>query len=106
MFLEKHKLPIRPLYYDLDVDDQRLTEEMRTGIHCQILRDKNNKSILQALLPLNDELQIHIYKDEGKYKFEAIPIISSTKTEAFTLKINHSPYYDIIKATGLSLIQF
>ena len=99
MFLEKQKLPLKSLYYNLDKDDQRLTEEMRAGIHCSILRDEN-KNIIQLLLPLNDELQIHIYKLNDSYKFEAIPIVSSTKTEAFTLKINHSPYYDIIKATG------
>jgi murein DD-endopeptidase MepM/ murein hydrolase activator NlpD len=72
---------------------------MRTGVHCQILRDDKGE-VEQVLLPLNDELQIHIYKHKNEYKFEAIPIISSTRTEAFTLTINNSPYYDIIKATG------
>jgi len=99
IFLEKQKLPLKQLYYDLDIDDQRLTEEMRTGVNCQILRDDKGE-VEQVLLPLNDELQIHIYKHKNEYKFEAIPIISSTKTEAFTLTINNSPYYDIIKATG------
>lgn len=98
MFLEKHKLPLKPLYYNLDRDDQILTQEMRAGINYQILRD-DEKNIQQMLLPLNDELQIHIYKHKGLYEFEAIPIVSSTKTEAFTIKINHSPYYDIIKET-------
>jgi len=99
IFLEKQKLPMKSLYYNLDKDDQRLTEEMRAGIHCSVLKDDKG-DILQLLLPLNDELQIHIYKENDKYKFEAIPIVSSTKTEAFSIKINHSPYYDIIKATG------
>ncbi len=99
IFLEKQKLPMKKLYYDLDKDDQRLTDEMRTGVNCQILKD-NDGRIEQVLLPLNDELQIHIYKDKDSYSFEAIPIISNTKTEAFTLQISHSPYYDIIKATG------
>jgi len=99
-FLQKEKLPIKRLYYDLDKDDQRLTEEMRAGVHYQILRN-SNKEIEQILLPLNDELQIHIYRgNDGKYNFEAIPIISTTKTEAFTLKIQHSPYIDIIRQTG------
>jgi len=99
IFLEKHQLPLNKLYYNLDKDDQRLTEEMRSGINCQILRGANN-TIQQILLPLNSELQIHIYKNKKSYKFEAIPIISTTKTETFTLKISHSPYYDIVKATG------
>ena len=99
VFLEKNSLPIRPLYYNLDKDDQRLTEEMRSGVHYQILRDNNN-TIEQVLLPLNDELQIHIYKHDATYKFEAIPIISTTKVEAFATKIVSSPNYTIMKETG------
>jgi len=99
VFLEKNSLPIRPLYYNLDKDDQRLTEEMRSGVHYQILRDANS-TIEQVLLPLNDELQIHIFKRDNKYKFEAIPIISTTKTEAFSAKIVSSPNYTITKFTG------
>jgi len=99
IFLEKKKLPLKELYYGLDKDDQRLTEEMRTGVHYQILKD-NNETIEQILLPLNDELQIHIYKDKNHYKFEAIPIISTTKTEAFSTTITSSPMYNILKDTG------
>jgi murein DD-endopeptidase MepM/ murein hydrolase activator NlpD len=99
VFLERHNLPTKTLYYNLDKDDQRLTEEMRAGIHYQILRDANN-SIEQMLLPLNDELQIHIFKRSGKYSFEAIPIISTTKTEAFYTTITSSPNYNILKETG------
>jgi len=98
-FLEKENLPVRKLYYNLDKDDQRLTEEMRAGVHYQILKDEKG-DIEQILLPLNDELQIHLYKDNGTYNFEAIPIISTTKTQAFSLQITHSPYLDIIKETG------
>jgi len=99
VFLERIKLPTKQLYYNLDKDDQRLTEEMRTGVNYQILRGDDGK-IEQVLLPLNDELQIHIYKDKDEYKFEAIPIISSTKTEGFSLEITRSPNYDIMKQTG------
>ncbi len=99
IFLEKKKLPLKELYYGLDKDDQRLTEEMRTGVHYQILKD-NNETIEQILLPLNDELQIHIYKDKNHYKFEAIPIVSTTKTEAFSTTITSSPMYNILKDTG------
>lgn len=99
VYLEKKNLPVKQLYYNLDKDDQRLTEEMRSGAHCQILKDENGE-IEQLLLPLNDELQIHIYKNADSYSFEAIPIISTTKTESFTLEITHSPHYNILKETG------
>ena len=99
VFLQNHNLPVKELYYNLDKDDQRLTEEMRAGIHYQILRDDKDE-IEQILLPLNDELQIHIYKDDNSYKFEAIPIIATTRTEAFYTTITSSPMYNILKETG------
>lgn len=99
MFLQKHNLPLRPLYYNLDKDDQQLTEEMRTGVHCQILYSDKHK-IEQLLLPLNDELQIHIYNDDKGYHFETLPIISSEKTKVFYTTITSSPMYDILKKSG------
>jgi len=98
-FLEKQKLPIKKLYYNLDNDDQILTQEIKAGVHYQILHSSKGK-IEQVLLPLNEELQIHIYKVKNTYNFEIIPIIYNTKTEAFTLKITRSPHWDIYKTTG------
>ncbi|MCK9453866.1 MAG: peptidoglycan DD-metalloendopeptidase family protein [Sulfurimonas sp.] len=98
-FLEKNNLPLKHLYYNLDEDEQQLTEEIYSGVHYQISRDKNN-NIDQIFIPLNDELQIHIYKHNSEYLFETVPIISETRVEAFTLKIKHSPYLDIIRETG------
>ena len=99
VFLERNGLPTKELYYNLDEDNQRLTEEMRTGVNYQILFGKNN-SIEQILLPINDQLQIHIYKNEQTYEFEAIPIISETRTEAFYATVVSSPLYTIKKHTG------
>ena len=101
--LEKQKLPLKRLYYDLDNDDQILTQEIKAGVHYQILHSKNNR-IQQVLLPLNEELQIHIYEYKDKYNFEIIPIIYTKKTEAITLKITRSPHYDIYKKTGSTKI--
>lgn len=98
-FLERNKLPLSPLYYNLDQDEQQLSEEIIAGVHYQISRSANGE-IEQTFIPLNDELQIHIYKHDGEYIFETTPIISETKTEALTIKIEHSPYLDIIRETG------
>lgn len=99
MFLQKLSLPQKDLYYKLDKEEQQLTEEIRSGVNYQILFDDKN-NIEQILIPLSDELQIHIYKKNDKYKFEIIPIISTSKTKAFGLTIHYSPYYDIIKKTS------
>lgn len=98
-FLQRNSLPVNALYYNLDRDDQRLTEEMHSGVHYQILKNDIDE-IEQVLLPLNDELQLHLYKRHGEFKFEAIPIISTSKTEVFSSKIVSSPNYTIIKETG------
>ena len=98
-FLENTKLPRKYLLDKLDTDDRRLVEEIRAGVNCNYLRDNNNE-ILQVLIPLNDELQIHIYKTKKSYKFEAIPIVSNTKVEAFSLKIQTNPSVDIKRETG------
>jgi len=99
LFLKKLNLPQKELYYKLDNDDQKLTEDIRSRVNYQILYDKND-NIEQILIPINDELQIHIYKYKDSYRFEAIPIILSSKIKAFSLTIDHSPYHDIIKKTG------
>lgn len=98
-FLERNKLPLKPLFYNLDEDEKQLTEEIIAGVGCKETREQDG-SLLQVFIPLNEELQIHIYKNKGEYFFETIPIISETKTEAFIIKIENSPYQDILKETG------
>jgi murein DD-endopeptidase MepM/ murein hydrolase activator NlpD len=97
-FLEKHNLP-QKIYYNLDKDDQTITEEIYAGVNIQIMRD-SNATIEQVLIPISEELQLHIYKGEKDYEFESIPIVYETKQEAFSVVIENSPYYDIVKATG------
>jgi len=97
-FLEKHKLP-QKIYYKLDKSDQTITEEIYAGVNIQIMRDAN-ASIEQVLIPISEELQLHIYKDKKRYRLKSTPIEYTTKQEAFTVTINNSPYYDIVKATG------
>ena len=100
VFLQANSLPQKELYYNLDKDDQQLTEDIRSKVNYQILySDKEKNTIEQILIPINDELQIHIYRTNNTYAFEAIPVLSTTKLEAFALTIQHSPYYDIIQTT-------
>jgi murein DD-endopeptidase MepM/ murein hydrolase activator NlpD len=99
-FLEHNALPIKALYYDLDKEDQKLTEEITSGVRYQTLKDANG-TIKQVLIPVNDELQLHLFRDpKGGYTFEALPIVSETRRESFAITIENSPYIDIIKATG------
>lgn len=103
-FLERNALPQKSLYYDLDKEDQTITEEIMSGVTYQTLHD-DNATLEQVLIPINDELQLHIYKSHAEgYAFEALPIICETKRESFVLEIENSPYYDIMNATGSTRI--
>lgn len=97
-FLEKNNLP-QKIYYNLDKSDQTITEEIYAGVNIQIMRD-SNATIEQVLIPISEELQLHIYQDDNGYKLKSIPIEYTTKQEAFTVSIENSPYYDIVAATG------
>ncbi|HIC43146.1 MAG TPA: M23 family metallopeptidase [Sulfurimonas sp.] len=97
-FLEKQGLP-QKIYYNLDKSDQTITEEIYAGVNIQILKD-SNESIEQVLIPISEELQLHIYKDKKKYKLTSTPIKYIKKTSAFTVTIEHSPYFDIVNSTG------
>ena len=99
MFLKRLSLP-QSLYYDIDKEDQKLTEEIRSGVTYYVMRDGNG-TIEQVLIPISEELQLHIYEeDNGAYALEAIPIIYKSVRESVVLKIENSPYYDILKSTG------
>ncbi len=98
MFLQRLGLP-QSLYYDIDKEDQKLTEEVRTGVPYQVMRDAND-TVEQVLIPVSEELQLHLYRNGTDFSLEAIPIIASSKRESVVLSIEHSPYYDILKATG------
>ena len=97
-FLSKNNLPRKHLLDNLDNEDRKLVEDIRAGMSCNMLLD-SKKHIQQILIPLNDELQIHIYKTNNSYAFETIPIITETKTESFTLKIKSNPSVDIKNET-------
>jgi murein DD-endopeptidase MepM/ murein hydrolase activator NlpD len=98
-FLERKKLPLR-VYYNLDKEDQKLTEDIPYSANCQMLVDDHN-FIRQILIPVNDELQLQIYLTAKKrYEMKVTPIISEEYTETLYVPIQGIPYDDILKTTG------
>jgi len=96
-FLENNSLPLR-IYYDLDGTDKELATEIITGTKYQILKRDDGK-IEQVLIPIGDELQLHIKIENGKYILTTTPIIYEKHKEVLSIKITNSPYQDIINAT-------
>ena len=102
-FLQNEKLP-ESLYYNADYDDKKAIEDIQANSKYYVLRDKNG-NLKQALIPLSEELQIHIYRNKNKYFLENIPIEYFEKNEQFIVRIkSYSVYNDIKKVTNSSTL--
>lgn len=101
-FLEKNKIPLK-LYYDLDKEDQELCSEIQSGNRFFSYTEEDG-SLIQALIPVSLDMQIHIYKDSSnEYKFQTLPINYTEKSELIAIPITESISNDIQKATGVTI---
>ncbi|WP_181566343.1 peptidoglycan DD-metalloendopeptidase family protein [Helicobacter monodelphidis] len=101
-FLDKHKIP-QNLYYNLSPEDKELATEVISGNKYFILKDDKNGQLLQALIPIGEDNQIHIVKDdstENGYHFGTIPVQFFQKQQSIALELSNSPYHEITKATN------
>lgn len=96
-FLEDNQIPLR-LYYNLTSEDKELTAEINAQIEYQVLKDKEGK-LLQALIPVDEDVQIHIYRDHFQYKLNFIPIRFFEKKQVLPLKIKASVHQDVFEAS-------
>lgn len=98
-FLEKYSIPLS-LYYNLEREEKENASDITAGTKYQILYDDKEK-ISQVLIPINEEAQIQIYKDKNdKFKMQITSISSQTEDRILSIKINNSPYQDIVEYTG------
>ena len=104
-FLERNNIP-QSLYWDLDKEEKELCEEIRAGVPYYTMYDDNRTAIEQVLIPLNEELQIHLKRTGDSYSFEMIPVAYKRIREAFAVSIERSPYQDIIKSTNNKALAF
>ncbi|DAB33910.1 MAG TPA: endopeptidase [Sulfurospirillum sp. UBA12182] len=101
-FLEKHTLPLS-IYYNLDTEEQELATEIMSGVKYQVLKSDDGK-IEQVLIPIGEELQLHIFDTKDGYKLTTTPIAFQEEDEVATIEITQSPYQDIINSTNNYLL--
>lgn len=98
-FFDKHQIP-NNVYFNLSKTDKELCSEIYAGVMYQIMTDINHK-VEQVLIPISEEMQIHIFKDEHKkYVLDIIPIEFNEIRQSITIPIKNSPYQDIVDTTG------
>jgi len=96
-FLGKNSIS-KDIYFNLSKEDQELCSEIKAAIQYQIAY--KNERIDDILIPISEEMQIHIYEVSNKYKLEIIPILYNKFEDILVIKIKNSPYEDIILTSG------
>ena len=98
-FFEKHQIP-KELYFNLSKTDKELCSEIYAGVEFQILYDEDTK-LTQALIPISEEMQIHISKNlDRTFSLDIIPIEFQEVSQTIAIPIENSPYQDIVENTG------
>lgn len=98
-FFDKHQIS-KDVYFNLSKTDKELCSEINAGVLYQMMIDENQK-IEQVLIPISEEMQLHIFKDiNNQYTLDIIPIEFHEVTQAITIPIQNSPYQDIVETTG------
>jgi len=85
------------LFESISAEDQKFLTEIESGAIFYEL--KNDSGILlQALIPINKEMQIHLAKEDDTeiYKFDIIPIEYKEKEYYAKITIENNPYSDTL----------
>lgn len=97
-FLDKNHLP-SSIYYSLDKEEQELAAEIVAGVKYQVLKSDDNQ-LEQVLIPIGEELQMHLKKKDDKFIMEITPIMLQQETRSLAIEIQNSPFVDILNATN------
>jgi len=97
-FLDKNHLP-SSIYYTLDKEEQELAAEIVAGVKYQVLKSEDNQ-LEQVLIPIGEELQMHLKKKDDKFVMEITPIMLQQESRSLAIEIHSSPFVDILNATN------
>ena len=101
-FLEHNKLPLK-IYYDLAPEEQELAAEIMSDVNYQTLEGDNGE-LEQVMIPIGEELQLHLIKKDDAYELVTTPISYQEEKLSVTVEIQNSPYQDIINETNNYLL--
>lgn len=96
-FFAKHNIDPKT-YYNLSREDKELADEIIAGHTFYSL--KNNDEILQVLIPISDDSQLHIFKKGDGYGMQAIPVAYFSEERTLILDVKKGANNDIYRHTG------
>lgn len=96
-FFQRHNIPTS-VFYDLPPTDRELTSEIYAGVRYYTALDNEN-NLVQALIPIGDGMQIHIFRYNDHYKIDFTPISYFQSEQKVLISIQKSAYQDILELT-------
>jgi len=93
-YLKKYNIP-ETILDTLDNEDELLVSDIKANQKFYELVASNGV-LLQALIPLGEELQLHLRKTYEGYDLEIIPISYQKSTYVALLSVDKTPYKDIV----------
>lgn len=98
-FLDKYSIS-QKMFFDMEKEDRELCSEINADQRYYLYTEDDGK-LNQVLIPVSEDIQLHIYKDvDNEYKFETLPINYTEYNETVAIQINESVSHDILNATG------
>lgn len=94
-YLVQHNIPLS-LLDTIDKADTQFFSEIQTNQKFYELYD-GDKELLQVLIPINTEMQIHLYKNKDEFTFDIIPIEYQEQEYIATVTIEENLYNDIVR---------
>ncbi|KYJ86181.1 peptidoglycan DD-metalloendopeptidase family protein [Sulfurovum riftiae] len=97
-YLDAHDIS-KGMLDSISKKDQEYLSDIQSRYKYYELLD-NDGTLMQALIPISREMQIHLFKEveSDRYKFDIIPIVYRTHEYFAKVIINSNPYVDAKKA--------
>lgn len=97
-FFQQYNIPTS-VYYNLSQRDRELTSEIYAGVTYYTLIESDG-ALKQALIPIGDGMQIHIFKQGEDFVLDFTPMIYFEQEQSISLSIQKSPYQDLLELTN------
>jgi len=95
-YLTKNGIDSTKFYNKIDPNDIKFLSAIMSD--APYFENRKNGKLNEALIPLGEEMQIHLFKQNKEYKFDIIPISYKLIKDSFSIKVENSCYSDL-KAT-------
>ena len=97
-YLNKYNIDATTLFKKIAPDDMRFLSSIEGD--APYFENVKDGELQETLIPLGEEMQIYIYKDNNGYSFDIVPIKYKIINDTVTVNIEYGCYNDLKKAVN------